>query len=335
MTSRSATPDLPLGRGATGEAVRDLQIRLGALGEHLNGAENGSFDDVTEQAVRSFQAKRGLRVDGSCGDQTWSALVEAGYRIGDRLLYHRAPMLRGDDVAELQRRLSALGFDAGRNAGILGPETVRALEEFQRNAGLTVDGICGPTTLAALDRLGLRDGGPDTSTPVVEVREREALRRAAPTLVDRVIAVGHTGGLDSIAASISRGLSGVGARVIALAQADESDRALAANAAGADAYVGIVLELGDRTCVTSYWRSPITVDESIGGRRLSELLAEALGTVLETSGESRGMALPVLRETRMPAVICHIGPPALVVERAAPIADAVAAALARWAATPC
>jgi len=40
--------------------------------------------------------------------------TEAGYRIGDRLLYHRAPMLRGDDVATVQRRLSALGFEPGQ-----------------------------------------------------------------------------------------------------------------------------------------------------------------------------------------------------------------------------
>ena len=36
-------------------------------------------------------------------------------------------MLRGDDVSELQRRLNALGFDAGREDGILGPETEAAL----------------------------------------------------------------------------------------------------------------------------------------------------------------------------------------------------------------
>ena len=50
-------------------------------------------------------------------------------------------MLRGDDVAELQQRLCTLGFDTGRVDGIFGDATVRALGEFQRNAGLPVDGI--------------------------------------------------------------------------------------------------------------------------------------------------------------------------------------------------
>ena len=45
-------------------------------------------------------------------------------------------MQRGDDVADLQQRLSTLGFDTGRVDGIFGDRTSRALAEFQRNAGL-------------------------------------------------------------------------------------------------------------------------------------------------------------------------------------------------------
>ena len=78
-------------------------------------------------------------------------------------------MLRGDDVAELQQRLCTLGFDTGRVDGIFGDATVRALDEFQRNAGLPVDGIVGGATLKELVRLesrhhepaaGLRRAGP-------------------------------------------------------------------------------------------------------------------------------------------------------------------------------
>ena len=46
------------------------------------------------------------------------------------------------------------------------------------------------------------------------------------------------------------------------------------------------------------------------------------------------MSLPVLRETRMPAVICEVGPPAAVVERAGALADAIVEALTVWAVTP-
>ena len=74
-----------------------------------------------------------------------AALVEAGYRLGDRSLYLHSPMMRGDDVADLQLRLGGLGFDAGRIDGVFGPDSARALLDFQRNTGLATDGIAGPT----------------------------------------------------------------------------------------------------------------------------------------------------------------------------------------------
>ena len=45
------------------------------------------------------------------------------------------------------------------------------------------------------------------------------------------------------------------------------------------------------------------------------------------------MSLPVLRETRMPAVVCEIGPATAVVEQAAVVARAVVDALAEWVGT--
>jgi len=80
--------------GSRGEAVRDLQVRLGALGHEIPPTETGGYGPATESVVRAFQEARGLRVDGICGPQTWSAVVESGYRLGDRLLYRRRPMLR-------------------------------------------------------------------------------------------------------------------------------------------------------------------------------------------------------------------------------------------------
>ena len=86
--------------GEKGEAVADLQRRLARLDLPTAPDPDGFFGAGTKAAVEGFQYRRGLRVDGVCGPQTWAALVEAGLRLGDRFLYLRRPMLRGDDVAD-------------------------------------------------------------------------------------------------------------------------------------------------------------------------------------------------------------------------------------------
>ena len=57
---------------------------------------------------------------------------------------------RGADVGLLQQRLVRQGYAAGPADGIFGPDTHRALLQFQRDANLLADGIAGMRTLAAL-----------------------------------------------------------------------------------------------------------------------------------------------------------------------------------------
>ncbi len=144
----------PVGRGDIGKQVVDIQTRLGALGYFLGreGAD-GVFGPHTEMAIKAFQQRRLLSADGVVEDNTWTELVEAGYELGERLLYLRVPYMRGDDVLFLQRRLDELGFDCGPIDGIFSPALEVAVTEFQRNAGLNVDGIVGETTLDRLRRL--------------------------------------------------------------------------------------------------------------------------------------------------------------------------------------
>lgn len=63
-----------LAEGATGSAVRALQVRLNTWGAHL--AVDGRFGVATWSAVRSFQASQKITVDGIVGPQTWSALLK-------------------------------------------------------------------------------------------------------------------------------------------------------------------------------------------------------------------------------------------------------------------
>jgi peptidoglycan hydrolase-like protein with peptidoglycan-binding domain len=56
----------------------------------------------------------------------------------------------GAQVRVLQRALAHLGYSPGTVDGQYGAATVRAVSNFQRAHKLTVDGIVGPATLAAL-----------------------------------------------------------------------------------------------------------------------------------------------------------------------------------------
>jgi len=307
--------------------VRDIQRRLAAVvPAGAPSDEDGVFGASTRAAVEVFQHHRGLRVDGICGQQTWNTLVEAGYRLGDRFLYRRTPMLRGDDVAELQQRLCSLGFDTGRVDGIFGDRTARALADFQGNAGLPVDPIVGGATLRELIRLESRHDQPQL---VSSVRARALLRDAAPTLTGRHVAVGESGGLGSVTAALRRRLLPSGTFVTELHHPDDSTQALQANELGVDVYLGLRLNPTASVCSTSYWSG--YRDQSQGGKLLAELVQrsvpEALGV---TDGGSFGMSLPILRETRMPAVLVEVGPASIVVEGAARLAAALSSALGEW-----
>jgi N-acetylmuramoyl-L-alanine amidase len=147
------------------------------------------------------------------------------------------------------------------------------------------------------------------------------------------VVIGEEGGLHALAHAVAGRLRAAGALATVTLQPDGSEQAAEANAVTADAYVGLRLDPAEKTSVTAYFAGHRT--ESPGGRRLAELLQAAIPTVLGVEdGGTRGMALPVLRETRMPAVICEMGPATAVVERTGELGRAVAAALASWAASP-
>lgn len=322
---------LPLLEGDCGDAVADVQRRLVAMGFGPVSDPNGQFGRATRAALEAFQLRRGLRVDGICGRNTWQTLVEAGHRLGDRLLYRRRPMLRGDDVAELQQRLSALGFYPGRVDGIFGDVTAAALREFQENAALPVDGILGHDTLAELRRVEARGSGPPRLVSTVRARER--LRQTPPTLAGRHVAIGEPGGLAVPAAALRRQLLAHGARVTTLHHPDDSAQAQGANGARADAYVALRLEPDRPGCLSAFYSG--YRDESIEGRLLAHAVQRRVPAALHIPDLGvRGMSLAILRETRMPAVMVEIGPASLVVEHGATLGEALAGALAAWASSP-
>jgi N-acetylmuramoyl-L-alanine amidase len=284
----------------------------------------GELCPQTVEALQAFQRSRGLRVTDQCDEHCWRALVEASWKLGDRMLLLTSPNLRGDDVAELQGRLARLGFDCGRVDGILGPLTARAVAEFQTNCGLPADGICGHDTVRTLERvMGQTGSGPGIAT----VRERERLR-SAPNMVSKLrVVVGQFGGLSPITRSLSRELRHAGAHVISLDEPDAVAQATAANEYGAHVYLG--LEGGLDQCSTAhFYRVPAF--ESVGGRTLAACLTHELRTAGLTVTEPAGMRLPVLRETRMPAVLLTVAPVRTAVDAAHELGAAGLRALESW-----
>ena len=312
--------------GATGDAVFDLQQRLALIGYEIS-EEYHTFGPRTEAALRQFQIDRGLIVDGICGTHSWNALVEADYRLGDRLLYYRFPMMRGDDVGDLQRRLSRLGFDPGRIDGIFGLDTQAAVQQFQHNTALAADGVVGLHTLKALQRLA---GSSVSERTVSEVRELEKLRQQPARVEGRHVVVGDTGELPVITQAVARRLRRMGADVLSFSMPDLAHQAHVSNEWSADVYLGVSLT-ADSLGVSYFATAGF---ESMGGRALAIRCTDALDALFPEPLEVVGRRLPILRETRMPAVWCRLGPGTTVVTQAPLIAHALTEAVVDWCFQP-
>ncbi len=181
----------PIRPGDRGPAVEDIQRRLLVLGYDLGPTGvDGVFLGRTGEALCQFQSAQGLAEAGSVGAETWSALVDATFTLGDRMLYLRLPHFHGHDVAQLQQALNALGFACGEPDGIFGTFTEHAVREFQRNAGLPSDGILGPGTSGAIFALRHVWEGKD---PRAHSAARLTSARAAEVLTKAAFSIG---GLD-------------------------------------------------------------------------------------------------------------------------------------------
>jgi N-acetylmuramoyl-L-alanine amidase len=279
-----------------------MQQRLTALGILDDSlVERGYFCEFTHTALREFQTNRGLPQDGICDRNAWDALIEASWMSGARLLYLTSPHLRGDDVIALQTNLAQLGFDCGHIDGILGPKSIHCLTDFQQNYGLVADGICGAETLQALSRMSSQTGsGPG----IVSVRESEKLHHAAQAGDSLKIVVGCFGDLQRVSRGLSRKLREQYNDVMTVEEADATLHATSANSFQADVYVGIAAASAQHHDIVFYETEGFS---SPGGRLLADAIAARLGQAGFEQLAVKGMRLPILRATRMPAVLCIFG----------------------------
>ncbi|RBY80982.1 N-acetylmuramoyl-L-alanine amidase [Geodermatophilus sp. TF02-6] len=322
----------PLRPGDRGPAVADVHAALRTLGLLLADGDDALgqavYDAATELAVRHFQQVRGLSVDGRVGEETYRALSEARWKLGDRLLHHDPERpTRGDDVTSLQERLHELGYDAGPVDGVFGPETEVGLRAFQRDYGLTADGTCGPATLRALRQLGRKVTG---GRPQL-LRQSAHFVESGPHLIGRRIVVdpGH-GGPDpgftagetteadlvlDLAYRIEGRLAAAGATVYLTRGRYQAptptERTAFANDAHADLFLSLHLDAhGSEHArgVASYYYgtgsgASSTVGEQFAGLVRREMVART--GMLDLGSHAKTWDL--LRATRMPAVRLDCG----------------------------
>lgn len=122
-------------------AVRRLQGDLGRLGLY-SGPLDGRDSTELEAAVKTFQRRVGLHIDGDC-DQRCRAALNKALGLDDPKLPPGAAPKAPRTVKELQRDLKKLGFYSGpldgrNDAGLKG-----AVKRFQLDAGIAANGKCG------------------------------------------------------------------------------------------------------------------------------------------------------------------------------------------------
>jgi Putative peptidoglycan binding domain len=130
------------------DAINELQLILQEKGFLKN--VTGEFDLGTEEAVKEFQRKNHLYVDGIVGALTWACLFYPNLYSGVR------DLLPGqqDAIKELQIILHKEEFLKKEPNGIFDRQTEKAVKRFQRVYGLKDDGVVGAATWAVL--LGMR-----------------------------------------------------------------------------------------------------------------------------------------------------------------------------------
>lgn len=159
-----------------GEDTRTIQRQLNRIRRNYPSIPaipdaNGFYDAATRAAVTQFQRIFNLAPDGIVGKATWykikqiynavkkvSELYSEGITISEVERIFSEVLKRGNrgnDVRTIQYFLNFLAFFNDRLVdlnvdGIFGPATENAVKTFQREYGLTPDGIVGRATWYAI-----------------------------------------------------------------------------------------------------------------------------------------------------------------------------------------
>ena len=197
-----------LGLGSRGDQVIRLQNRLMELG-YYTCVPDGVYDADEINAVREFQRKNGLSIDGIAGLYTQQVLYSASALPATTVpLYGQngffgptptpivlstplaslqvlKPGSSGELVMALQTKLKQLGYYTGTVDGQYGPGTQQAVTKFQRANGLSADGVAGTQTLNKLYTSGNPVAAP---TPVPTATPKSAVPAATQAPISNTLA---------------------------------------------------------------------------------------------------------------------------------------------------
>ncbi|GAA3566419.1 hypothetical protein GCM10022197_22900 [Microlunatus spumicola] len=179
-------PALVLAKGAKGEKVRDLQVRLRDL-DWYAGSITGTYGKSTVAGVKGFQGKRGLKKTGDVDRATWSQLTK---RTSTPTKDERHNVLRpgkalyqqgssGDKVRELQARLKQIGWFAGSVTGSYGSATASGVRGFQDKRGIPETGEVDARTWSRLTAM--------TRTPTDDAKHNRTPKPSANGLDKRCL----------------------------------------------------------------------------------------------------------------------------------------------------
>ena len=141
--SSASSGSSKVGDKASIESAQRMLKELGIYSAEITG----NAGEKTVAAIRAFQKRYNLTADGVLGAKTEAKLREVYAARGGS---SSSGSTTGNDVAEAQRKLKALGLYTGEITGNAGSKTVAAIRAFQKKYNLSADGVLGKNTMAKL-----------------------------------------------------------------------------------------------------------------------------------------------------------------------------------------